>query len=182
MIVRLAGVASRDRVAVWRQLRKIGAAPLSQGVWTVPDTPYFQDAIQRVDELARRGSGDVLIVSANGAGSTSVESLDDAFRTLRIDEWAEFERDCAKFEAGLDKGTRIGKFTLAELEEKEQSLDRLRRWFHDLKKRDALELAEAVAAEAHFHRCGRSFDQYADRVYAGLHSGSDHVGAGADEV
>ncbi len=177
MIVRLAGVASRDRVAVWRQLRKIGAAPLSQGVWTVPDTPYFVDAIQRVDDLARRGAGDVLVVSANGATSPGSETLDEAFRSLRIDEWAEFERDCSKFEAGLDKGTRNGKFTLAELEEKEQSLDRLRRWYHDLKKRDALELPEAADAEIHFHRCGRHFDDYADSVYAGLHAGSGRPSA-----
>lgn len=177
MIVRLAGVASRDRVAVWRQLRKIGAAPLSQGVWIVPETPYFTDAIRRVDELARRGSGDVLVVSAKGTTSAGGEALDDAFRSLRVDEWAEFERDCSKFEAGLDKGTRNNKFTLAELEEKEQSLDRLRRWYHDLKKRDALELPEAVAAEGHFHQCGQLFDDYANRVYSGLHADDGHPAA-----
>lgn len=170
MIVRLAGVPSRDRVAVWRELRKIGAAPLSQGVWTVPDTPYFGTAIQRVDELAGRGSGDVLVVSASGAKSMNSGTLDAAFRTLRIDEWAEFDRDCAKFEAEIGKVTATEKFTLAELEEKEQSLDRLRRWYHDLKKRDALELPEAAAAETLLHASAELFEAYAEKVYSGLHA------------
>jgi len=37
LIVRLPpGESSRTRVAVWRELRKVGAAPVSSGVWTVP--------------------------------------------------------------------------------------------------------------------------------------------------
>ena len=32
---------SRHRVAVWRELRKVGALSLGQGIWAVPEVPVF---------------------------------------------------------------------------------------------------------------------------------------------
>lgn len=170
LIVRLTGEASRTRVAVWRELRRIGAAPVSSGVWTVPDTPYFSAGVQKVVDLAERGSGDILVLPTPGAEDQSRDALRSAFRALRLDEWLEFTGDCGKLEEEIAKETRNGKFTLAELEEEEQSLERLRRWFRDLKSRDALELAEAQAAEELLRRCSTVFDGYAEKVYATLHT------------
>jgi hypothetical protein len=85
-------------------------------------------------------------------------------------EWQEFTGDCGAFEAEIAKETRNGKFTLAELEEEEQSLDRLRRWYRDLKSRDVLELPEARAAEERLRECTAVFEEYAESVYATLHA------------
>lgn len=60
LIVRLTGSTSRHRVGVWRELRRIGAAPVSQGVWTVPETPHFRDAVTKVEALARKGRATLL--------------------------------------------------------------------------------------------------------------------------
>lgn len=169
LIVRLpSGEPSRTRVAVWRELRKIGAAPVSSGVWTVPETPYFSLAAQKVGELAARGSGEVLVLSTRAAKDHAEDPLRSAFRTQRLDEWQEFSRDCKSFEEEIAKGTRNRKFTLAELEEKEQSMERLRRWFRDLKSRDVLKLAETAAAEDLLRQCAVLFDEYAERVYSAL--------------
>jgi hypothetical protein len=180
LIVRLSsGESSRTRVAVWRELRKIGAAPVSSGVWTVPETPYFSSAVQKVVELAARGSGEVLVLPTPGAEGHA-DPLRTAFRTQRLDEWVEFSRDCKGFEEEIAKEIRNGKFTLAELEEEEQSLERLRRWFRDLKSRDVLELDEAGAADELLRHCAVVFDGYAERVYAALHTpaGPLHPGKG----
>lgn len=170
LIVRLTGESSRTRVGVWRELRKIGAAPVSSGIWTVPDTPYFATAVQKVVEIAGRGSGDVLVLPTFGGEDPSGEALCAAFRAQRLDEWEEFSRDCSKFEEEIAKEIRNGKFTLAELEEEEQSLERLRRWYRDLKSRDVLELPEAQAAEALLRQCSGVLDNYAERVYSTLHT------------
>lgn len=136
----------------------------------MPDTPYFSAAVQKVVELAARGSGEILVLPTPGAEGQSGDALPSAFRAQRLDEWQEFTGDCAKFEDEIAKETRNGKFTLAELEEEEQSLERLRRWFRELKSRDALELPEAQAAEELLHRCSAVFDGYAERVYSTLHA------------
>lgn len=170
LIVRLTGDPSRTRVGVWRELRKIGAAPVSAGVWTVPDTPHFSAAVAKVVELAGRGSGDVLVLPTPGATDAGVDALQSAFMTQRLDEWQEFTSDCAKFEAEIAKEIRIEKFTLAELEEEEQSLERLRRWYRELKSRDVLELPEALAAEELLRQCGTVLEGFADQVYIALHA------------
>ncbi|MFL4475000.1 Chromate resistance protein ChrB [Paeniglutamicibacter sp. MACA_103] len=169
LIVRLTGATSRHRVAVWRELRRIGAAPVTQGVWTVPDTPHFKEAVTKVEELALKGSGDVIVLSTATAGATGDEAMLYAFRTQRLEEWEEFGGDCRKFEAEIAKEIRIEKFTLAELEEEEQSMDRLRRWHRELKSRNVLDLPEASAAEEHLKACGEALDEYAEMVYARLH-------------
>src|SRR6266540_3920672 len=63
------------------------------------------------------------------------------------------------------KEQRLGKLTLAELEEEEHSLERLRRWWRDLKARDAFALPEASDAEQHLKRCEQLLDAFAEQVY-----------------
>ena len=53
----------------------------------------------------------------------------ELFTADRTAEWTEFLADCGKFDAEIDKELRIQKLTMAELEEEEQSLERLRRWY-----------------------------------------------------
>lgn len=151
-------------------MRRIGAAPVSQGVWTVPDTPHFNLGVAKVEELALKGDGDVIALSTASAGAAGEEAMASAFRTQRLEEWAEFDGDCQKFEDEIAKEIRIEKFTLAELEEEEQSLDRLRRWHRELKSRDVLQLPEAGEAEAHLKVCVERLEAYAGMVYARLHN------------
>jgi hypothetical protein len=169
VVVRLAGEPSRYRVAVWRELRRAGAVPLTQGVWAMPSTPLFVAAVEKASELARRGGGEVIAVEVTARDESSETALRAAFVEARTVEWAEFTADCDKFEAEIAKEVQIGKFTLAELEEEEQSLDRLRRWYRDLKLRDVLELPAAAAAEQRLKECAEVLEDYADRVYRVMH-------------
>ena len=136
----------------------------------MPETPYFPSAVRRVVELAARGSGEVLVLPTPGAEDPAADPLRSALRAQRLDEWQEFTGDCRAFEEELAKETRNGKFTLAELEEEEQSMVRLRRWFRDLKSRDVLELPEADTAADFLRRCADLFDDCSERVYSALHA------------
>lgn len=148
----------------------------------MPDTPHFQGALAKVQDLAAKGLGDVIVLSTAAAGAPGQESVANAFRSLRREEWKEFSADCGKFEVEIAKEIRIEKFTLAELEEEEQSLERLRRWHRDLKSRDVLELAEATAAEEHLRGCVARLEEYADMVYARLHNDGSPDGPGTTDL
>jgi hypothetical protein len=165
VLVQLPSEPSRHRVAVWRELRKAGAVPVSPGTWALPAGPAFQPALDRAGELTRNGAGTFAVIDASPRDDASTNLIRDAFAAARIDEWTEFVADCGKFEAEIAREIAKAKFTFGELEEEEQSLDRLRRWFRDLKKRDALELPEATAAEEHLRTCESVLDGYAEQVY-----------------
>jgi flagellar biosynthesis regulator FlaF len=169
LIVRLPADPSRHRVAVWRELRRTGALMLGQGVWAVPTTPAFTQGLERAVELAERGGGEVLVLDAAGRDEEQAARLEALFTAARQAEWAEFVSECGKYEAELDKELRTRKFTLAELDEEEQSLERLRRWYRELKVRDLFGAPLAVEAEQRLKQCTERLEEYADRVYQAVH-------------
>src|SRR5690349_6199613 len=57
LIYRLPPQPSRPRVAIWRELRRLGALPLQQSVVIVPETEPFTDAISAIVERIDREGG-----------------------------------------------------------------------------------------------------------------------------
>ena len=173
LLVRLAAEPSRHRVAVWRELRRAGAVSLGPGVWAVPAVPVFQPAIQRAGELARRGNGELLTLDAQPRDQATGALLEAAFGQARQAEWAEFVSECDKFEAEIAKELRKGKLIVAELEEEEHSLERLRRWYRELKTRDVLGVGAAAEAETRLKACEAVLADFAERVYRAVHRRPD---------
>ena len=169
LVVRVPAEPSRHRVAVWRELRRTGALPLGQGLWIVPDAPVFSDGIARTVELARRGEGEAIVMTATGRGEADAARLESLFTAERQAEWAEFLSECAKFDAEIDKEIRISKFTLAELEEEEQSLERLRRWHRELSARDLFGAPNSVDAGDQLKHCAERLSEYTELVFTTLH-------------
>ena len=169
LVVRVPAEPTRHRVAVWRELRRAGAVLLGQGVWAVPDAPVFADGIARTVALAERGDGEVTVLTAAGRDEPDAARLEALFTSERAEEWAEFIADCAKFDAEIDKEIRIAKFTMAELEEEEHSLERLRRWHRELAARDVFGAATAAEAGQHLKYCTERLADYTERVFAALH-------------
>jgi hypothetical protein len=109
-----------------------------------------------------------LVLKATGYAERDISRLEQLYVEAREAEWAEFMADCGKYLAERDKEERIAKYTLAELEEEEQSLDRLRRWYRGLRSRDLLGIPATRDAAIDLQRCEDRFEVYADHVYAAL--------------
>lgn len=165
VLVQVPAQPSRHRVAVWRELRRAGAVPISPGTWVLPARPAFEAALRRVGDLVARGSGTMTVVDAAPRNDAGASFFREAFAAARVEEWTEFTADCGKFENEIGKEISSGKFTFAELEEEEQSLERLRRWYRDLKSRDVLHLPEAETAAERLAGCSRVLEGYAAQVY-----------------
>ncbi|WP_449345561.1 Chromate resistance protein ChrB, partial [Streptomyces narbonensis] len=82
----------RRRVAVWRELRKVGALSLGQGVWAVPDVPAFADGVAGAVELtgAVEGGEAVTLEAAGRSGDDAGPTPGDALAAARSADWAEF--------------------------------------------------------------------------------------------
>jgi hypothetical protein len=169
LAVRLPAEPSRHRVAVWRELRRVGALSLGQGVWALPATPTFEQGLERAVTLIERGNGDALLLDARGRDQAQAERLEALFTASREEEWSEFIAECGKYQAELDRELAQEKFTLAELDEEEQSLERLRRWYRELKLRDLFRAPSADAAEQQVKRCQARLEEFAEHVYAAAH-------------
>lgn len=177
LISRIPAEPSRHRVAVWRELRKAGAVPISSGAWALPQDPKFDPAIARVAHLCEKGGGTLAVLITQPRDVSSGAMLPELFESARLDEWNEFIADCGKFLDEIDREIAKQKFTFGELEEEEQSLERLQRWIVDLDKRQFAGVAKtgAAAAREALDRCVASLNHYAGLVYDAMRVASDQI-------
>jgi hypothetical protein len=161
---RLPKEPSRHRVAVWRELRRFGAVALQQGTWAVPTGEGFDEGFNQVLETIASAGGQPVVLSV-ADDDDSVGQLEALFTEQREAEWGEFLGDCAKYEEELADEVAKEKLTLAELDEEEQSLDRLRRWYRTIRSRDLFGAPSAPDAERRLKECSEALEHFAEQVY-----------------
>lgn len=159
----LVAESPRHRAAVLRELHRAGAVSLQQGLWAMPDGKVFDEALDRVVALIEGGDGNADVFDVTPREATSAR-LEAAFTAEREAEWAELVTECVNFDAEIAGQIATEKFTLAELNEGEQTLDRLKRWYHELRHRDLFGAPTAPIAERRLKACEEAFEDFAERV------------------
>jgi hypothetical protein len=165
LIVRVPSEPSRHRVAVWRELRRVGAVQLGHGSWALPDAPPFAGFVDRMVALVERHDGECFALRAGAADEATAQRIRALYDDARRAEWAEFTSECAKCVAEVDKEIRTEKFTLAELDEEEQNVDRLRRWHRELRARDVFESVDPSQVHASLEACSAALERFTALVY-----------------
>ena len=94
---------SRHRVAVWRELRKVGAVALQQGTWALPARRDFAESLSRVVDLVEAAGGEAFVFEAGPRDEATAARLEEAFNADREEEWTEFLAECDKFDREIDK-------------------------------------------------------------------------------
>src|SRR5690349_19120625 len=102
---------------------------------------------------------------ATGQTGTLDSGTAQLFTAQREAEWGEFVSDCGKYETELAGEIAKGKLTLAELDEEEQSLDRLRHWYRTIRARHLFGAPSAPVAERRLKECTEALEDVAERVY-----------------
>ena len=161
---RLEAEASKHRVGIWRELRKAGAVSLQNATWAIPTGSDFDSAVERALALIERAEGKALVFDVIPT-ETSAAALEELYLAEREDEWGEFVSDCAKFDAEIASEVAKEKFTLAELDEEEQNLERLRRWYREIRSRDIFGAPSAALAERRLKECAAVLEDFANQVY-----------------
>ncbi|MGH9158097.1 MAG: Chromate resistance protein ChrB [Acidimicrobiales bacterium] len=161
---RLGVDASRHRVSIWRELRKVGAVSLQNATWAIPTGQGFDEALERATGLIERADSKALVFDVVPT-DTGTAALEELFSAEREAEWTEFVSECAKFDAEIASEVAKEKFTLAELDEEEQNLDRLRRWYREIRSRDIFGAPSASLAERRLKECAEVLEDFANQVY-----------------
>ena len=178
LLFRVPAEPSRHRVAVWRELRRTGAVSIGQSAWLAPAAPAFADGITRAVQLVQAADGDAIVLDASGRQPADSERLAEVYTAARDAEWIEFLAECGKYLAELDGEVAKGKLTLAELDEEEQSLERLRRWHRELRLRDVLGAPSAADADQRLKACEAKLEDDTQRVF---HAVGGHWAANGEQ-
>jgi hypothetical protein len=161
---RLTADQSKHRVGVWRELRRVGAVALQQATWAIPPGDGFDAGVARAVALVERGGGRPLLFEVVPS-EPAAGVLEELFTAEREAEWLEFVSECAKAEAELHREVEKQKFTLAELEEEEHNIDRLRRWYRELRAKDLFGAPSALGAEQRLKDCAELLEEFAESVF-----------------
>ncbi len=166
LVYRLPPQPSSTRVAVWREIRRLGAVSLQQSCIVVPEV---DGVIERLDAIVAR-----IHASGGTEHQFTLRDLDPAadarlrgeWNALRAQEYAEIVEECeTKFRREVEFEIFRDNLTAAEAEELEADLDKIRSWFGRVRARDWFEAPGRPEAESAIVECERLLDDFTERVF-----------------
>jgi DNA-binding transcriptional regulator PaaX len=165
LVYRLPAGESRARVAVWRELRRSGALHVQQSVVAIPDVPAFNADVDRLRAAVAEVGGQVIALRAEALLPGDDDRLLEAWNDARAAEYRELVGECSKFLAEIDHEFETEKFTLAELDEEEAEVDKLRRWHERIKHFDVHEAPGGSAAAEAVRDAEAALARYSTEVF-----------------
>jgi hypothetical protein len=165
LLYRLPSSESRARVAVWRELRRSGALHVQQSVVALPDADGFAGDVERLRAVLREVGGHVTALRTEALGDGDDGRLLEAWQKARDAEYRELAGECVKFLGEIDHEFAIEKFTLAELDEEEAELAKLRGWHERIRRLDVHSAPGGPAAEQALEQAEAALARYSAAVF-----------------
>jgi hypothetical protein len=164
-LYRLPTEPSRARVAVWRELRKLGALPLAQSVSAVPVSEPFVSALDGIEARVGLENGTSYRFRLNPTPEQQAQ-LEAEWNALRSHEYAEIVEECeTKFLKEIEFELFRGNVTASEAEEIEADLDKIKRWAARVEERDLFQAVGSDRVRAAIKASQAAFDDFLERAY-----------------
>ena len=84
---------SNLRVRTWRRLQQLGAIPLKQAVYVLPDSPNTREDFEWLKTEVKSAGGDATVFAADNVDGWADDALVEEFRRSRQDAYATLARD-----------------------------------------------------------------------------------------
>jgi hypothetical protein len=84
---------SNLRVSTWRRLQQLGAIPLKQAAYVLPDTPNTREDFEWLKTEVKAAGGDANVFAADNVDAWSDDALVEEFRRSRQDAYTALARD-----------------------------------------------------------------------------------------
>jgi hypothetical protein len=157
---------SRKRAFVWRELKKIGAPYLRDGVCILPERPETVEQARAIAAKVEEFGGEATLVSGAHLTPARAAALIDQFRSARADEYQEIAADADRLLAHVAREMEHREFTYAELEELEADLGKLRRWTDQVRVRDYFGTGAPEGLRDALDRCERALGTFLEHAAA----------------
>jgi hypothetical protein len=165
-IYRLPTQPPRVRVAVWREIRRLGALPLQQGVVVMPAVERLSDRLDEIEQRIEREGGTSYRFALDKLDGAQQSRLQAEWNALREQEYAEIVEECeTKFAKEIEFEIFRGNLTGGEAEEIEADLEKIRTWFARVGERDFFGTSGRAEAERAIAAAERLLEDFVERVY-----------------
>jgi vacuolar-type H+-ATPase subunit I/STV1 len=166
IIYKVPSSPSTARVTVWKKTKELGALPLQQSVYVLPNLPELKDALNQLQEQIQQFGGECKLLEVASLEGAQEEELIEGFNRLRNEEYEEILEECEAFFQEIEKETKGEKFYFSEVEEIEKRLQGLKEWFNIVVRRDffGVELRDKVSET--LKECEDKFDGFSQKVFS----------------
>ena len=153
LIYTVPSAPSRKRASIWRELKKVGALYLRDGVCALPHRDTTTAALRAIAGRVDAFGGEATLVEGARLDPARAEALVARSRAERAGEYAEVGREAERFLAHVRRERAHREFTIAELGQLEADLGKLRRWLGQVRARDHFGADDLGRAEELLRRC-----------------------------
>jgi hypothetical protein len=166
LIYRVPTDSSKARVAVWRELKRLGALYVQQAVCVLPDQADLRASLgkvrSRIDEL---GGFNIFLTLADVDDDVRARFV-DGFLAQSAKDYEEIIEECeTKFFKEIEFERLRGNYTFEEAEEIRQDLEKLRRWLARVIARDWMSADGRQLAEQRVGECEQLLELFEADVY-----------------
>lgn len=175
LIYRVPTEPASKRVAVWRDLKRLGALYLQQCACIFPDIPGVTEEVRQVTAKIPALGGETFLLDVPRLQPDDEARIIAAFRAQRENEYAEIIEECeTKFVKEIEFERFRQNYTFEEAEEIEQDLEKIRRWYDRVRERDWFKADRRDEVEAWLAKCQGLLARFEEDVYR--RAGSDQSG------
>lgn len=180
LVYRVPSEPASRRVAVWRELKRLGALYLQQCVCILPRIDGVAAEIERITRKIGDLDGEFTLFEVPKLRAADEARTIEAFRALRNKEYAEIVEECeTKFVKEIEFERFRENYTFEEAEEIQQDLEKIRRWFAVIRERDWFGADGAAGVATWLDRCAELLAGFEEEVYrrAGTDQEADGISA-----
>ena len=166
IIYKVPSSPSTIRVAIWKKIKELGALPLQQSVYILPNLTELKDAIKQLKRQIQQSGGECKLLEVASFEGSQEEELIEGFNSLRNEEYEEILEECEAFSQEIERETKVEKFYFSEVEEIEKRLQGLKEWFNIVVRRDFFGVELRGKVSEILKECEDEFDGFSQKVFS----------------
>jgi hypothetical protein len=152
---------SRKRAYVWRELKKLGALYLRDGVAVLPRRADLENRMRSVMDRVVEYDGAADLILSPRFEPRREEELVERFRAERAAEYREVYHACVRFLRDVLEEVDADEFGFPDVDNLESELARLRRWQEQIHERDYFSAPGSVRVQEILAKCETAFERFA---------------------
>jgi hypothetical protein len=165
LIYRLPAEPPSARTTIWRETKKLGALALQHAVCLLTDSAEHRAAYARLAHRIEQLGGEATVLETMSPDEQWEDRTVGRFNAARDEEYEEVVDEAERFREEIARERRKGKFTYAELEDEESSLERLRRYLAQVQARDTFSAPGLSRAVGEVEHCAEVLEAFAQEIY-----------------
>lgn len=151
---------SRKRAYIWREVRRLGAAYLRDGVCILPERPETAAVVRGIAAKVEEFGGQATVVQSAELDAERSAAVIAQARAARAAEYREVALEAERLLEHVRREREHREFTFAEVDELEADLGKLRRWADQVRARDYFGAAAADTVDELLGRCAETLASF----------------------